>query len=37
MIIAISTVLFFVLLIAGLDVGFSMIVAALLGLSLIHI
>ena len=34
MIIAISTVLFFVLLIAGLDVGFSMIVAALLGMML---
>jgi tripartite ATP-independent transporter DctM subunit len=34
MIIAVSTVLFFVLLIAGLDVGFSMIVAALLGMML---
>lgn len=34
MILAISTLLFFVLLIAGLDVGFSMIVAALLGMLL---
>lgn len=34
MIITISTIVFFVLLIAGLDVGFSMIVAALLGMLL---
>ena len=34
MIIASSAVLFFVLLLVGLDVGFSMIVAALLGMLL---